>query len=62
MDQLRSGASAALLENFCGLLSAHIRKEENDLFQQIQAELPRDLLDGLGREIDEKAVRICLKP
>jgi hemerythrin-like domain-containing protein len=57
---LRTAPSAALLEQFCALLSAHIRREENELFQQVQATLPRDVLDSLGAEIDSRAVRICL--
>jgi hemerythrin-like domain-containing protein len=58
--ELRAAPSAVLLENFCALLSNHIRREENELFQQVQAALPRDVLDRLGCEIDRRAVRICL--
>src|SRR4051812_8105616 len=46
--QLRTAASAALLERFCELLSNHIRREERELFEQIQQSLPRELLDELG--------------
>ena len=60
--QLRGEPSSALLEEFCALLTAHIRKEENVLFQQIQSELPRAALDEIGGEIDRKAVRVCLSP
>jgi len=58
--QIRTAPSAALLEEFCGLLAQHIRREENELFEQIQKALPRDVLDRAGREIDRRAVRICL--
>ena len=57
---LSGGPSAGLLEEFCALLSQHIRREENELFQQVQAVLPREVLDRLGGEIDRRAVRICL--
>jgi hemerythrin-like domain-containing protein len=60
IDQLRAAPSAELLEQFCGLLSTHIRREEKELFEQIQRTLPRETLDRAGAEIDRRAVRICL--
>lgn len=56
----RHEPSAALLEQFCALLTAHIRREENELFEEIQRVLPRAELDRAGAEIDRRAVRICL--
>jgi hemerythrin-like domain-containing protein len=58
--RLRSEPSAALLEEFCVLLSTHIRCEENELFEQIQRDLPREVMDEAGREIDRRAIRVCL--
>ena len=58
--QLRATPSAALLMQFCDVLSRHIRREENQLFEQIQRELPREILDRTGSEIDRRAVRVCL--
>ena len=58
--QLRSEPSAPLLHQFCELLTKHIRREENELFEQIQRALPREVLDRAGAEIDRRAVRICL--
>ncbi len=58
--QLRTAPSAALLEQFCELLSGHIRKEERELFEQVQGTLPREVLDRMGAEIDRRAVRICM--
>ena len=58
--QLRSSPSAVLLEQLCALLTAHIRREEGDLFQMAQARLPAPVLRSLGAAIAEKAVRICL--
>lgn len=58
--QLRTACSTDLLERFCALLSGHIRREESELFEQIQRALPREVLDQLGCEIDRRAVRICL--
>jgi hemerythrin-like domain-containing protein len=60
VTQLRSAPSAPLLEQFCMLLSGHIRREENEFFEQIQRALPREVLDRAGCEIDRRAVRICL--
>ena len=58
--QLRTAPTGALLEQFCALLSGHIRREENELFEQIQRALPREVLDRAGSEIDRRAVRVCL--
>jgi len=58
--QMRTAPSAELLEQFCELLSSHIRREEGELFEQIQQSLPRELLDQLGGEIDRRVVRVCL--
>lgn len=58
--ELRTAPTAALLEQLCALLTKHIRREENELFEQIQASLPPEVLDRVGGEIDRRAVRICL--
>ena len=58
--KLRTTPSVTLLEEFCELLSRHIRLEENELFEQAQRALPRDELDRIGAEIDRRAVRVCL--
>jgi hemerythrin-like domain-containing protein len=58
--QLRSAPSPQLLEQFCALLTAHIRREENELFEQIQRTLPHEVLEQAGFEIDRRVVRICL--
>jgi hemerythrin-like domain-containing protein len=58
--QLRTAPSAPLLEEFCALLSTHIRREETVLFEDIQRTLPREVLDRAGAEIDRRAVRLCL--
>ena len=58
--ETRTAPAAEILESFCALLTRHIRREENELFQEIQRTLPREELDRLGREIDARAVRICL--
>ena len=60
VDRLRSAPAAELLEEFCQLLSAHIRREESELFEEIQRSLPRDVLERAGAEIDRRAVRVCL--
>ena len=60
VEQCRSEPSPGLLEEFCTLLSSHIRREERELFEVIQQTLPRETLDAAGAEIDRRAVRICL--
>jgi hemerythrin-like domain-containing protein len=61
VERLRTDPSAEVLEEFCELLSSHIRREEKDLFEEVQRTLPRKVLDRMGREIDTRAVRVCLK-
>ena len=58
--ELATAPSAAAIERFCDLLSTHIRREEKELFEQIQTDLPREVLDRVAGEIDRGAVRICL--
>ena len=58
--QLRTAPAPALIAQFCELLATHIRREERELFEQIQQSLPREVLDQAGAEIDRRAVRICL--
>jgi len=58
--RIRTEPSAELLEEFCALLTAHIRQEESELFEQIQRSLPREVLHEAGNEIDRRAVRVCL--
>jgi hemerythrin-like domain-containing protein len=60
IDQLRVAPSAELLQGFCDLLRGHIRREENELFQDIQQRLPKDALEAAGKEIDARAIRVCL--
>jgi len=66
LEALAAGIQAAPtpenLERFCELLSTHIRREEKDLFEALQRDLPREVLESLGREIDRRAVRACLPP
>jgi iron-sulfur cluster repair protein YtfE (RIC family) len=58
--ELRANPSARALEGLCALLSSHIRREENQLFQDAQAGMPQEVLRELGLAIDAKAVRVCL--
>ena len=60
IDQLRTAPSAERLEKFCELLRRHIRREENVLFQEIQRRLPEGALETVAKEIDARAVRVCL--
>ncbi len=58
VDVLRAGPDQAVLKQFSALLRTHIRREENELFEEMQQRLPRKVLDALGAEIDAQAVRI----
>lgn len=60
VEKLRTAPSATLLESFCDLLRRHIRREENELFQDAQERLPAEALALAGKEIDAKALRVCL--
>jgi hemerythrin-like domain-containing protein len=60
IGRLREEPTAALLLEFTSLLRTHIRREENELFEDIQGLLGRDLLNSLGEKIDAKVIRICL--
>jgi len=60
IGRLRTEPSTELLQEFCALLGQHIRREERDLFEQIQQRLPEDALAEAGKEIDARAVRVCL--
>ena len=60
IEQLRTAPSLELLERFCELLRSHIRREENELFQDVQGRLPKDVLASAGKEIDARAIRVCL--
>jgi len=58
--QLRSAPTGAVLESLCALLTEHIRREENELFQWAQERLPEAVLRELGAAIEAKVVRVCL--
>jgi hemerythrin-like domain-containing protein len=60
VEVIRIAPTPELLEKFCALIARHIRTEENELFEWMQREIPRETLDALGRAIDAEAVRICL--
>jgi hemerythrin-like domain-containing protein len=57
---LREAPSAAILTEFIALLREHIRVEESALFEVVQRRLTRAELDGLGREFEARAIRVCL--
>jgi hemerythrin-like domain-containing protein len=60
IDHLRTEPTPGLLREFTALLRSHIRREENELFESAQLQLPRATLDSLGKQIDRKVVRVCL--
>ena len=60
IDVMRTEPSDVLLESFCAKLRGHIRREENELFEDIQRHLPALSLAAAGKEIDARVVRVCL--
>jgi iron-sulfur cluster repair protein YtfE (RIC family) len=60
VNTLRHGATARGLQEFTTLLRRHVRREENEVFEEAQKRLPRELLDSLGAELDARVVRVCL--
>ena len=49
----------ALLTEFGDLLHRHIRIEERQLFQEIQAKLDEKQLAELGQEVDANVQKVC---
>ena len=52
-------AQSALLTQFGELLSRHIRIEERQLFEEIQARVPPAQMGKLGHEIGEQVQKAC---
>lgn len=48
------------LAEFAAMLSAHIRREERELFEDIQNRLPAETLARLSEAIKSEVVRVCL--
>lgn len=48
-----------LLE-FAAMLGAHIRREERELFEDIQKRLPPEIMDALAQAINSAVVKVCL--
>lgn len=62
IEQLANQSGAArkrTLLKFGGLLNRHIRSEERQLFQQIQATVGEFRLAQLGREIEDRVHKLC---
>ncbi|MFN0167859.1 MAG: hemerythrin domain-containing protein [Bryobacteraceae bacterium] len=57
---LRAMPDEKTLKAFTFLLRRHIRREEDELFEQIQQRLPPETLERLGGEIERLVVRVCL--
>ena len=53
VDQLRHGAARETLEDFTDLLRAHVRAEENLLFQEAQRLLSREQLDEIAARLEK---------
>jgi hemerythrin-like domain-containing protein len=51
VDRLRIAPAAELVLEFAEMLSGHVRKEENILFQETQRLLSPERLSTLGQEL-----------
>ena len=64
MEELVGGMRTApreeTLRAFLELLRRHIRREENEYFQEVQLMVEAGQLETMGAEIDRRAVRVCL--
>ena len=60
VEAIRHGAAAETIEEFSSLLRRHVRREENELFEEAQRRLPREVLDRVGAELEARVVRVCL--
>jgi iron-sulfur cluster repair protein YtfE (RIC family) len=61
VDNLRSGAvDQSQLEEFCSLLESHIRREERELFEDVQDKMRPETRTVLLEELNRRAIRICL--
>jgi len=60
VKELRTAPGASVLLELATLLRRHVRREENDLFEQMQRLVDRDTLTRLGGELEARAVRVCL--
>ncbi|MBI3696106.1 MAG: hemerythrin domain-containing protein [Acidobacteria bacterium] len=59
VEGAKTAQPAALLA-FAAALSGHIRREERELFEDIQKRLTAETLAQLGRSIDAEVARVCL--
>lgn len=60
VNTLRHEPTARGLQEFTTLLRGHVRREENEVFEEAQKRLPREVLDALGAELDARVARVCL--
>lgn len=60
VGRLRQNPTAETLLEFTALLRSHIRCEENELFEEVQRRLPREILDALGAENSRRDAPVCL--
>lgn len=60
--ELRADPTAQRLLDFATLLRAHIRCEENELFECVQDRLSPETMTRLGESFEARSVRVCLEP
>lgn len=48
------------LDAFVALLQAHVRKEESELFHDVQDRLPPGVFDAAGKTFREQVVQVCV--
>ncbi|MDX2154642.1 MAG: hemerythrin domain-containing protein [Bryobacteraceae bacterium] len=60
VETLRSQPALEGIKSFTHLLRRHIRREENELFEETQRRLPPEALGDLGRLLEQRVVKVCL--
>jgi len=60
VGRMRTTPEEETLRAFLELLRRHIRREENEYFQEVQQVVEAGQLEMMGAEIDRRAVRVCL--
>jgi hemerythrin-like domain-containing protein len=55
VERLRTTPSAGVLTEFTALLRRHIRREENELFELMQRDVPRETLEALAKKSKGKS-------
>ncbi len=57
---LESEPTSEHLQAFTALLRSHVRKEEKDFFEDVQARLPEEVFAEAAAQIRARAIQVCV--